>query len=114
MLAQQLYEGLSVGEEGSVGLITYMRTDSTHIAASALAETREYIKEKFGKTYLPAKPRVFTKSVKRAQEAHEAIRPTRIHREPAKLKKYLNDAQFKLYDLIWKRMVASQMANAIL
>ena len=113
MLAQQLYEGLPVGKEGNVGLITYMRTDSTHIAASALEETREYIQEKFGEKYLPAKPRVFTKVVKGAQEAHEAIRPTRIHREPGMIKEYLNDAQFKLYDLIWKRMVASQMANAI-
>jgi len=112
-LAQQLYEGLPVGDEGSVGLITYMRTDSTHIAESALAETREYIQEKFGEPYLPEKPRVFTKVVKGAQEAHEAIRPTRIHREPAQIKQYLNDAQFKLYNLIWKRMVASQMSNAL-
>ncbi len=113
MLAQQLYEGLPVGNEGNVGLITYMRTDSTHIAASALEETREYIQEKYGEKYLPAKARVFTKVAKGAQEAHEAIRPTRIHREPGMIKQYLNDAQFKLYDLIWKRMVASQMANAI-
>jgi DNA topoisomerase I len=113
MLAQQLYEGLAVGNEGSVGLITYMRTDSTHIAASALAETRDFIKEKYGGTYLPVKARVFSKTVKGAQEAHEAIRPTSIHREPAAVRQYLNDAQFKLYDLIWKRMVASQMANAV-
>jgi DNA topoisomerase I len=113
LLAQQLYEGLPLGDEGSVGLITYMRTDSTNIAASALAETRDYIKEKFGETYLPAKPRVFTKVVKGAQEAHEAIRPTRIHREPGAIRQYLNEAQYKLYDLIWKRMVASQMANAV-
>lgn len=112
VLAQQLYEGLTIGSEGSAGLITYMRTDSTHIAASALAETRDFIKEKYGENYLPVKARVFTKTVKGAQEAHEAIRPTRIHREPAEVKQYLNDAQFKLYDLIWKRMVASQMANA--
>jgi DNA topoisomerase-1 len=111
-LAQQLYEGLSLGEEGSVGLITYMRTDSTHIAASALNETREYIRTKYGSRYLPAKARVFSKTVKGAQEAHEAIRPTHIHREPARLKNHLNEAQFRLYDLIWKRMVASQMANA--
>jgi DNA topoisomerase I len=112
MLAQQLYEGLTLGSEGSLGLITYMRTDSTHIAPSALAETRDFIKEKYGEKYLPEKARVFTKTVKGAQEAHEAVRPTRIHREPASVKQYLNDAQFKLYDLIWKRMVASQMANA--
>jgi DNA topoisomerase I len=113
MIAQQLYEGLAVGKEGSIGLITYMRTDSTNIAASALTETREYIKEKFGDTYLPAMPRAFTKVARGAQEAHEAIRPTRIHREPASLKEYLNEAQYKLYDLIWKRMVASQMENAV-
>jgi DNA topoisomerase I len=113
MIAQQLYEGLPVGNEGNIGLITYMRTDSTHIASSALDETREYIREKFGEKYLPVKARVFTKTVKGAQEAHEAIRPTQIHREPSRVKPYLNDAQFRLYDLIWKRMVASQMANAI-
>lgn len=113
MLAQQLYEGLSIGKEGEVGLITYMRTDSTHIADSALAETREFIQEKYGERFLPEKPRVFTKVVKGAQEAHEAIRPTRIHRIPASIKEYLNEAQYKLYDLIWKRMVASQMSNAI-
>jgi DNA topoisomerase I len=112
MLAQQLYEGLTIGDEGSVGLITYMRTDSTNIAASALAETREYIQQKYGETYLPAKARVFSKTVKGAQEAHEAIRPTRIHREPAAVRQYLSEPQFKLYDLIWKRMVASQMTNA--
>jgi DNA topoisomerase-1 len=113
MIAQQLYEGLPVGDEGSVGLITYMRTDSTNIASSALTETREYIKEKFGNNYLPAKPRVFSKVAKNAQEAHEAIRPTRIHREPEMIKEYLDNAQYKLYNLIWKRMVASQMENAV-
>ncbi len=113
MLAQQLYEGLPIGDEGSVGLITYMRTDSTHIADSALAETREYINEKFGERFLPVKPRVFTKTVKGAQEAHEAIRPTRIHREPESIRQYLSEPQYKLYNLIWKRMVASQMANAV-
>jgi DNA topoisomerase-1 len=112
-LAQQLYEGLQLGAEGSAGLITYMRTDSTHIAESALAETREFIQEKYGENFLPAKPRVFTKTVKGAQEAHEAIRPTRIHRMPASVREYLNEAQYKLYDLIWKRMVASQMSNAV-
>ena len=113
-LAQQLYEGLQLGAEGSVGLITYMRTDSTHVAESALAETREFIQQKYGENFLPAKTRVFTKTVKGAQEAHEAIRPTRIHREPASVREYLNEAQYKLYDLIWKRMVASQMSNAAL
>jgi len=113
MIAQQLYEGLPLGNEGDTGLITYMRTDSTHVAASALEETRDYIQGKFGDKYLPAKARVFSKTVKGAQEAHEAIRPTRIHREPSLVKQYLNEAQFKLYELIWKRMVSSQMANAI-
>ena len=113
MLAQQLYEGLPLGNEGNVGLITYMRTDSTHVAASALDETRDYILHKYGEKYLPAKPRFFSKVAKGAQEAHEAIRPTLTSREPGKIKEFLNDAQFKLYDLIWKRMVASQMANAI-
>ena len=113
-IAQQLYEGLPLGEKGSVGLITYMRTDSTHVASSAIAETREFIKEKYGAEFLPTHARVFTKSARLAQEAHEAIRPTMIHREPAAIKKYLNDAQFRLYELIWKRMVASQMSAASL
>ena len=112
-LAQQLYEGLPVGEEGNVGLITYMRTDSTRVAQSAIAETTAYIREKYGAKYLPPKPRVFTARSKGAQEAHEAIRPTRARREPAVIKKYLNNNQFRLYDLIWKRMVASQMAAAL-
>ncbi len=111
-LAQQLYEGLPLGDEGSVGLITYMRTDSTHVATSALEETRSYIQSRYGERFLPAKARVFTKTVKGAQEAHEAIRPTRTQRDPASVKGHLNDAQFRLYELIWKRMVASQMANA--
>ncbi|MBI2934209.1 MAG: type I DNA topoisomerase [Chloroflexi bacterium] len=112
-LAQQLYEGLPVGDEGSVGLITYMRTDSTHVAPQAISETRDYIREKYGADYVPEHQRVFVKKVKGAQEAHEAIRPTRIHREPALIKSFLTSNQFKLYDLIWKRMVASQMAAAI-
>ena len=112
-IAQQLYEGLPVGDEGNVGLITYMRTDSTHVAQSAIAETVAYIRETYGEKYLPPKPRVFTTRTKGAQEAHEAIRPTRTHREPATIKKYLNTTQFRLYDLIWKRMVASQMAAAL-
>lgn len=113
VIAQQLYEGIALGEEGSVGLITYMRTDSTHVAASAIAETREFIKGKFGEDFLPAHPRAFSKKGKWAQEAHEAIRPTRIHREPAQIRSYLKPEQFKLYELIWKRMVASQMAAAV-
>ncbi|MFC2034254.1 type I DNA topoisomerase [Chloroflexota bacterium] len=112
-IAQQLYEGLTIGNEGSTGLITYMRTDSTRVARPAVVETREFINHKYGDKYLPAHARSFTRAVKGAQEAHEAIRPTRIHREPATIKKFLNTNQFKLYDLIWKRMVASQMAAAI-
>lgn len=111
-IAQQLYEGLPVGGEGSIGLITYMRTDSTQVAHAAVAEVREFIGQKYGPEYVPPHARVFTRRVKGAQEAHEAIRPTKIHREPAAIKQYLNTAQFKLYDLIWKRMVASQMAPA--
>jgi DNA topoisomerase I len=112
-LAQQLYEGLPVGDEGSVGLITYMRTDSTHVAPQALEETREYISGKYGTQYLPAKPRVFAGRVKGAQEAHEAIRPTRIMRAPQDIKGYLTPDLNKLYQLIWQRMVASQMAEAV-
>jgi DNA topoisomerase-1 len=112
-VAQQLYEGVSIGGEGDVGLITYMRTDSTRVAASAVAEAREYIQEKFGQKYLPPRARIYTARSRGAQEAHEAIRPTRIHREPAAIKKFLNSSQYRLYDLIWKRMVASQMAAAL-
>lgn len=113
-VAQQLYEGLPVGEEGAVGLITYMRTDSTHVAPSALAETRDYIGKKYGEKVLPSTARHFVKKAKWAQEAHEAIRPTSVFREPTHLKQYLDSDQFKLYDLIWKRMVASQMAALLM
>jgi DNA topoisomerase-1 len=112
-LAQQLYEGLPVGNEGNVGLITYMRTDSTRVASSAVAETVAFIREKYGPKFLPPRPRIYTARSKGAQEAHEAIRPTRTRREPALIKKYLNSNQYRLYDLIWKRMVASQMAAAL-
>ena len=112
-VAQQLYEGLPVGNEGNVGLITYMRTDSTRVADSAIGETVAFIREKYGSKFLPPRRRAFTARARGAQEAHEAIRPTRIHREPASIKKYLNTNQFRLYDLIWKRMVASQMAAAL-
>jgi DNA topoisomerase-1 len=111
--AQQLYEGLPIGEEGSVGLITYMRTDSTHVAPSALAEVRNFINEKYGAEYLPAHARSFSHKVKGAQEAHEAIRPTKVWRTPTSIKQYLNTTQYKIYNLIWQRMVASQMAEAI-
>lgn len=112
-IAQQLYEGLSVGEEGVTGLITYMRTDSTRVAESAIKETRTYIREKYGAEFLPSRPRLFAKKAKGAQEAHEAIRPTKVSREPNLIKPYLTPDQAKLYELIWKRMVASQMADAL-
>jgi len=104
---------LRLGVEGSVGLITYMRTDSTHVAASAIVEARDFIGEKYGNNFLPPKPRSFAKKVKLAQEAHEAIRPTKIRREPEQIKPFLNSEQLRLYELIWKRMVASQMASAL-
>ncbi|MFH1639033.1 MAG: type I DNA topoisomerase [Chloroflexota bacterium] len=113
-IAQQLYEGLSVGKEGSVGLITYMRTDSTHVAREAIVEAREFIGEKYGKAYLPAHARTFIGRIKGAQEAHEAIRPTSIKREPQLIKSHLSSQQVRLYELIWKRMVASQMSVLIL
>ena len=112
-LAQQLYEGVALGSEGPVGLITYMRTDSTNVAASALAETRDYIGGRYGKDYLPAKARTFRGKVKGAQEAHEAIRPTSVSRDPDSLRAHLNRDQLRLYQVIWSRMVASQMAEAI-
>jgi DNA topoisomerase-1 len=114
MIAQQLYEGVPLGEEGSIGLITYMRTDSTHVAAGAIAEARDFIAGKYGSQFVPPNPRHFTKKGKWAQEAHEAIRPTKIHREPDHIRSYLKPEQLKLYDLIWKRMVASQMAAALM
>jgi len=111
-IAQQLYEGLPLGKEGSMGLITYMRTDSTHVAASAIAEARDFIKERYGSDFLPSKPRRFIKKAQWAQEAHEAIRPTKIHRQPDQIRPFLTTEQLRLYALIWKRMVASQMSSA--
>ena len=113
-VAQELYEGLPIGDEGSVGLITYMRTDSTRVARSAIAETRDFITDRYGAEFIPPHARSFTRSVKGAQEAHEAIRPTKVWREPSLIKPYLTAIQLKLYELIWKRMVASQMSAAIL
>ena len=112
-IAQQLYEGLSLGSEGEVGLITYMRTDSTSVAASAQREARAYIAERYGPEFLPASARQYTKKVKGAQEAHEAIRPTHVRREPETVRRFLNNDQYRLYNLIWQRMVASQMADAL-
>ena len=113
VIAQQLYEGLPVGDEGRVGLITYMRTDSTRVARSAIVEAREFISRKFGSQFIPPHARSFVKSAKWAQEAHEAIRPTKVQREPSLIKAYLTTSQFRLYELIWKRMVASQMSAAL-
>ena len=112
-LAQQLYEGLEMGSEGHAGLITYMRTDSTRISKEATDQAEKFILEHYGKEYLPQKERK-TKAVKGAQDAHEAIRPTDVNRTPEKLAHYLNADQLKLYRLIWRRFLASQMANAIL
>ena len=111
MMAQQLYEGVEIGNEGAVGLITYMRTDSVRISEDALKEARKYILEHFGEEYLPSKPRVFkTKSA--AQDAHEAIRPSYTERNPESLKEWLSGDQYKLYKLIWDRFLASQMEPA--
>lgn len=112
-VAQQLYEGLNVGAAGAVGLITYMRTDSTRVAEEALTEARSYINKTYGADYLP-KSAVRYRSRGGAQDAHEAIRPTSVQRTPQSLKSYLSPEQYRLYDLIWKRFVASQMNPAIL
>jgi len=112
-IAQSLYEGVDVGEEGTVGLITYMRTDSTRVGKEAQDEARELIAGKFGKDYVPEKPPVYASS-KSAQEAHEAVRPTSVMREPDAIKQYLEPDQYKLYKLIWNRFVASQMNPAVI
>ncbi|HOG47220.1 MAG TPA: type I DNA topoisomerase [Anaerolineae bacterium] len=112
-LAQGLYEGMDVGGEGAVGLITYMRTDSVQVSALAQAEARDVIERRFGRSFLPAQPPVYRTKAKGAQEAHEAIRPTAVSRDPEALKPYLNRDQFRLYELIWKRFLASQMAPAV-
>lgn len=112
-IAQSLYEGVEVGSEGSVGLITYMRTDSTRVSKEAQDEARELIGQKYGKEYVPEKPPVYAVS-KSAQEAHEAVRPTSVLREPDAIKQYLQPDQYKLYKLIWNRFVASQMNPAII
>src|SRR3989338_6682813 len=112
MLAQRLYEGMELGSEGSVGLITYMRTDSTRVSQDALAEVRELIHQRFGADYLPNQPR-FYKSRKGAQDAHEAVRPTSVRRTPESVRRYLPEDEFRLYQLIWQRFVASQMAEAV-
>lgn len=110
-IAQELYEGVSLGKMGQVGLITYMRTDSVRVSTEAIHHVREWIKKQFGETYLPPKPNLY-RSRKGAQEAHEAIRPTSMELEPEKIKPHLTKDQFELYKLIWDRFVASQMASA--
>ncbi|SNB62458.1 type I DNA topoisomerase [Thermoflexus hugenholtzii] len=113
-VAQQLYEGLPLGEEGSVGLITYMRTDSTNVSPLAQEEARRFIAQAYGEHLLPPEPPVYKTRARIAQEAHEAIRPTSVFRTPESVKPYLDRDQYRLYELIWKRFIASQMAPAIL
>ena len=112
--AQQLYEGINLGAQGTVGLITYMRTDSPVVTPSAIEETRRYIEGRWGKEYLPPSARRYTSRSKVAQEAHEAIRPTSIARDPNAVRAALKPDQARLYELIWNRMVASQMADTVL
>jgi DNA topoisomerase I len=113
MLAQKLYEGIDTGEEGLVGLITYMRTDSTRISNDAVNEARIFIQNNFGKDYLPESPRVYIRKASNTQDAHECIRPTSVMRTPASLRKHLTTDLFRLYELIWRRFVACQMQHAI-
>jgi DNA topoisomerase-1 len=111
-LAQHLYEGIELGKEGSVGLITYMRTDSTRVSNDALAAVRQHIQTQYGKNYLPGKSNTF-RSKKSAQDAHEAIRPTSLEHTPERVRRYLRRDMFQLYSLIWDRFVASQMVPAV-
>ncbi|MSQ10660.1 MAG: type I DNA topoisomerase [Dehalococcoidia bacterium] len=111
-VAQQLYEGLNIGRGGPVGLITYMRTDSVRVADTALDQSRAYVVHRFGGDFIPGRPRQYVTRTRGAQEAHEAIRPTVIARDPEAMKQFLTAEQLRLYDLIWKRMVASQMSSA--
>jgi len=113
MYAQQLYEGVEVGEKDSTGLITYMRTDSTNLSEFALASAKDAVTQKFGKDYLLTEPRRYTSKSKNAQEAHEAIRPTDFNRDPESIKEHLDKNQYRLYDLIWKRSIATQMPEAV-
>ncbi len=114
LIAQQLYEGVDLGAEGSSGLITYMRTDSTNVASVAQQEAREVIARRFGEAFVPPAPPTYARKNPRAQEAHEAVRPTVVARDPDSIKQYLSPDQYKLYRLVWQRFIASQMANAIL
>ncbi|MBZ5614137.1 MAG: type I DNA topoisomerase [Acidobacteriia bacterium] len=112
MIAQRLYEGVELGDEGLVGLITYMRTDSTRVAPEAITEVREYIAGEYGANYLPGSPNTY-KEKKEVQGAHEAIRPTSVVRHPDQIKQYLQEDEFKVYKLIWQRFLASQMNPAV-
>lgn len=113
MLAQQLYEGIDLGAEGTTGLITYMRTDSTRLSEDVVSEARIFINEKYGGQYLPEKTKIYEqKNKKNVQDAHEAIRPTSLKYTPEFVKEFLDEAQFKLYELIWKRFIACQMESA--
>ena len=114
VIAQQLYEGINLGAEGHQGLITYMRTDSLNLAASAMTAIKEVINEHFGREYALSEPRHFTNKSKGAQEAHEAIRPSDVTRKSSDIEQYLDKGQLKIYDLIWKRTIACQMAPAVL
>ncbi|MBC8081003.1 MAG: type I DNA topoisomerase [Gorillibacterium sp.] len=113
-VAQQLYEGIDLGKEGTVGLITYMRTDSTRISPIAQEEAREFIVGKYGDKYIPETPRVYAKKAANAQDAHEAVRPSSVLREPDVMKAFLTKDQHRLYKLIWERFLASQMSSAVL
>ncbi|HUA13709.1 MAG TPA: type I DNA topoisomerase [Verrucomicrobiae bacterium] len=112
MIAQRLYEGVDLGEEGSIGLITYMRTDSVRVAPEAIAEVREYVGKEYGTSYLPDAPNTY-KEKKDAQGAHEAIRPSSVMRHPDQIKQYLKEDEYKVYKLIWQRFVASQINPAV-
>ena len=111
--AQSLYEGVKLGDQGAVGLITYMRTDSTNVAKEAQAQARDFIAQRYGESFLPKKPPIYRTKARSAQEAHEAIRPTSVFRTPESVKPYLSSDQYRLYKLIWQRFVASQMTPAI-
>jgi DNA topoisomerase-1 len=112
-LAQQLYEGIDIGDEGTIGLITYMRTDSTNVSEVAQKEAREFISSRYGDKFMPEEAPTYKTRARGAQEAHEAIRPTSILRQPESMKNFLNREQYRLYRLIWQRFVASQMSAAI-
>ena len=113
IIAQRLYEGVELGDEGLVGLITYMRTDSTRVSDDAIAEVREMIASNYGNEYLPEKPNTFKSKKENTQDAHEAIRPTSVLRHPDSIKQYLHEDEYKVYNLIWQRFVASQMLPAV-